>query len=78
MTSLCSATRKQASAYALLGFRRQPTSARGSSWSIAWLPMSKYPARQSATFCRFVYVTKWGFAAFVRFSPAPTRSDIVT
>ena len=33
-------------------------------------------ARQSATFCRFVYVTKWGFAAFVRFSPAPTRSDI--
>ena len=27
----------------LQGFRRQPTSACGSSWSIAWLPMSIHP-----------------------------------
>ena len=33
-------------------------------------------ARQSATFCRFVYVTKCGFATIDRLPPAPMRSDI--
>ena len=33
-------------------------------------------ARQSATFCRFAYVTKCGYAAVIRMPPASTRSDI--
>ena len=40
------------------------------------LPMSKHLARQSATFCRFVYVTKWGFAMVDCLPPASTQSDI--
>ena len=76
MTSLCSATRKQASAYALLGLKYRPTSARGSSWSITRLTMSKYLARQSATFCRSVCVTKCGYADGDCFPPARERSDI--
>ena len=36
----------------------------------------QFLARQSATFCRFVTVTKCGWTMVIRIPPAPTQSDI--
>ena len=53
MPPLYSATRKQASAYALPGFKRRPRRCPA-------FRCPKHLPRQSATYCRFVCVTKCG------------------
>ena len=74
MPPLYSATRKQASAYALPG--RSPYF-RCAEVVGAFAPSDVQPsARQSATFCRFACVTKWGYAVCDCFPPARERSDI--